>query len=65
MTTWSGCVEVKQVLILVSPAGQAELWEEMDAIVVSVSKCHIRVRWGEKQDKSIAFFGKLLDSFGS
>lgn len=37
VATCTGCVDVKQVLTSVSPAGPAELWEEkMDAILVSV-----------------------------
>ena len=37
VTTCAGCVDVKQVSTFVSPAGQAELWEEkMGAILVSV-----------------------------
>lgn len=61
MTTCTSCVDVKQVLIFVSPAGQAELWEEkMDAILVSVPKCHIRVRVEERSRKKARLF---LESF--
>lgn len=63
VTTCTGCVDVKQVLIFVSPAGQAELWEEeMDAILVSVppAKCHIRVCVEERSRKKAQLF---LESF--
>lgn len=61
VTTCTGYVDAKQVLILVSPAGQAELWEEeMDAILVSLPKCHIRVRVGERSRKKAQLF---LESF--
>lgn len=37
VTTVTGCVDINQVLTFVSPAAQAELWEEeMGAILVSV-----------------------------
>lgn len=55
--TCNGCVDVKQVFIFISPAGQAELWEEeMDAILVSVPKCHIKVRVGKRSRKKAQLF---------